>query len=310
MTREEFARFLEKLRKADEKGEDTDAIVKSYEKHNVYFYNDACIKKILASEKNIALTTDLINAALDLVGPNRIEHPKIVNPFIPGDLGYRNSEPDLLLTNDRDDAAPRDRISIEIQHDGDTIYKHRVVLYVSRHISNMVKKNAPPVLENLNLISFQFTDAFLWNHSKNYRHSVQFYNQEKLLYFEPLMITVVEVNKFFGHADVFASDRSRLAQWLRAIDTLNREADFAEFVTDPVFRVLQEEVKLCNFSSRYLMTDEMKSIDNAMIEFRGREKVARNLLKFGLDPKIIAQNTELPLYWVINLKKEMELAEV
>ena len=310
MTREEFARFLEKLRKADEKGEDTDAIVKSYEKHNVYFYNDACIKKILASEKNIALTTDLINAALDLVGPNRIEHPKIVNPFIPGDLGYRNSEPDLLLTNDRDDAAPRDRISIEIQHDGDTIYKHRVVLYVSRHISNMVKKNAPPVLENLNLISFQFTDVFPWNHSKNYRHSVQFYNQEKLLYFEPLMITVVEVNKFFGHADVFASDRSRLAQWLRAIDTLNREADFAEFVTDPVFRVLQEEVKLCNFSSRYLMTDEMKSIDNAMIEFRGREKVARNLLKFGLDPKIIAQNTELPLYWVINLKKEMELVEV
>ncbi len=310
MTREEFARFLEKLRKADEKGEDTDAIVKSYEKHNVYFYNDACIKKILASEKNIALTTDLINAALDLVGPNRIEHPKLVNPFIPGDLGYRNSEPDLLLTNDRDDAAPRDRISIEIQHDGDTIYKHRVVLYVSRHISNMVKKNAPPVLENLNLISFQFTDAFPWNHSKNYRHSVQFYNQEKLLYFEPLMITVVEVNKFFGHADVFASDRSRLAQWLRAIDTLNREADFVEFVTDPVFRVLQEEVKLCNFSSRYLMTDEMKSIDNAMIEFRGREKVARNLLKFGLDPKIIAQNTELPLYWVINLKKEMELAEV
>ena len=310
MIREEFARFLEKLRKADEKGEDTDAIVKSYEKHNVYFYNDACIKKILASEKNIALTTDLINAALDLVGPNRIEHPKLVNPFIPGDLGYRNSEPDLLLTNDRDDAAPRDRISIEIQHDGDTIYKHRVVLYVSRHISNMVKKNAPPVLENLNLISFQFTDAFPWNHSKNYRHSVQFYNQEKLLYFEPLMITVVEVSKFFGHADVFASDRSRLAQWLRAIDTLNREADFAEFVTDPVFRVLQEEVKLCNFSSRYLMTDEMKSIDNAMIEFRGREKVARNLLKFGLDPKIIAQNTELPLYWVINLKKEMELAEV
>ena len=310
MIREEFARFLEKLRKADEKGEDTDAIVKSYEKHNVYFYNDACIKKILASEKNIALTTDLINAALDLVGPNRIEHPKLVNPFIPGDLGYRNSEPDLLLTNDRDDAAPRDRISIEIQHDGDTIYKHRVVLYVSRHISNMVKKNAPPVLENLNLISFQFTDAFPWNHSKNYRHSVQFYNQEKLLYFEPLMITVVEVNKFFGHADVFASDRSRLAQWLHAIDTLNREADFAEFVTDPVFRVLQEEVKLCNFSSRYLMTDEMKSIDNAMIEFRGREKVARNLLKFGLDPKIIAQNTELPLYWVINLKKEMELAEV
>ncbi len=309
MTREEFARFLEKLRKADEKGEDTDAIVKSHEKHNVYFYNDACIKKILASEKNIALTADLINAALNLVGAERIEHPKLVNPFIPGNLGYRNSEPDLLLTNDRDD-APRDRISIEIQHDGDTIYKHRVVLYVSRHISNMVKKNAPPVLENLNLISFQFTDAFPWGASRNYRHTVQLYNQEKLLYFEPLAITVIEVNKFLGHADVFAADRSRLALWLRAIDTLNREADFSEYVSDPIFKVLQEEVKLCNFSSRYLMTDEMKSIDTAMYKFMEREKVARNFLKFGLDPKVVAQNTELPLYWVIDLKKKMELAEV
>ena len=155
-------------------------------------------------------------------------------------------------------------------------------------------KNAPPVLENLNLISFQFT----------------VYNQEKLLYFEPLMITVVEVNKLFGHADVFASDRSRLAQCLRAIDTLNCETDFGEFVTDPVFRVLQEEVKLCNFSSRYLMTDEMKSIDRAMYAFMKQEQIARNFLKDGLDPKVVARNTELPLYWVIDLKKKMELAEV
>ena len=65
MTREEFAQFLDKLRDADKNGQDTDAIVKAHEKHNVYFYNDACIKKILASEKNIALTTDLINAALN-----------------------------------------------------------------------------------------------------------------------------------------------------------------------------------------------------------------------------------------------------
>ena len=250
-----------------------------------------------------------INAALNLVGAERIEHPKLVNPFIPGNLGYRNSEPDLLLTNDRDD-APRDRISIEIQHDGDTIYKHRVVLYVSRHISNMVKKNAPPVLENLNLISFQFTDAFSWGVSQNYRHMVQLYNQEKLLYFEPLAITVIEVNKFLGHADVFAADRSRLALWLRAIDTLNREADFSEYVSDPIFKVLQEEVKLCNFSSRYLMTDEMKSIDKAMYAFMKQEQIARNFLKDGDSVEKVARNTELPLYWVIDLKKKMELAEV
>lgn len=68
MTREEFANFLTRLKTAKEAGQDLDAIVKEHEHRNVYFYNDACIKKILASEKNISLTTDLINAALNLIG--------------------------------------------------------------------------------------------------------------------------------------------------------------------------------------------------------------------------------------------------
>ena len=76
MTREEFALFLKGLKNVQEKGGDADAYIKRYENRNVYFYNDACIKKILASEKNIALTTDLINAALNLVGSDRIENPK------------------------------------------------------------------------------------------------------------------------------------------------------------------------------------------------------------------------------------------
>ena len=309
MTREEFAQFLDKLRNADKNGQDTDAIVKSYERQNVYFYNDACIKKILASEKNIALTTDLINAALDLVGPDCIDHPKLVNPFIPSELGYRNAEPDLLLTNDREGKAPRDRISIEIQHDSGSVYRQRVVLYVSRHVSNMVKKNEPPVLENLNLISFQFTDAFPWRQSQDYRHKVQLYNQQKLLYYDQLAITIIEVSKFLKHAESFATDCSRLAQWLRAIDTLNREADFSGYSSDPIFKVLQEEVKLCNFSSRYLMTDEMKSIDRAMYVFMKQEEIAKNMLERNMPPKDVAEITEVPLYMVLKLKEEMELAE-
>ncbi len=309
MTREEFAQFLDKLRNADKNGQDIDAIVKTHERQNVYFYNDACIKKILASEKNIALTTDLINAALDLVGPDCIDHPKLVNPFIPSELGYRNAEPDLLLTNDREGKAPRDRISIEIQHDSGSVYRQRVVLYVSRHVSNMVKKNEPPVLENLNLISFQFTDAFPWRQSQDYRHKVQLYNQQKLLYYDQLAITIIEVSKFFKHAESFAAEHSRLAQWLRAIDTLNREADFCGYISDPIFRVLQEEVKLSNFSSRYLMTDEMKSIDRAMYVFMKQEEIAKNMLLDGDSVERVARITEVPLYMVLKLKEEMELAE-
>ena len=138
MIREEFAEFLKELRKINDNGGDVDAFVKKYEHKNVYFYNDGCIKKILASEKNLVLTTDLVNAALGLIGSDRIENPKLVNPFIPGELGYRNVEPDILLMNERGGDAPRDRVSIEVQHKGDLQYKDRLVLYVARLTSNMV----------------------------------------------------------------------------------------------------------------------------------------------------------------------------
>ena len=51
-------------KRAKENGQNVDAFVKKYEHRNVYFYNDGCIKKILASEKNLMLTTDFVNAAL------------------------------------------------------------------------------------------------------------------------------------------------------------------------------------------------------------------------------------------------------
>ena len=143
MTREEFAAFQRELKNADDNGLDLDTLVKEYEHRNVYFYNDGCIKKILASEKNIMLTTDLINAALNLVGSDRIENPKLVNPYIPGELGYRSAEPDLLLTNDRGENIPRDRISIEVQHeDTNSLYNDRLVFCVARLTSNMVKKGS------------------------------------------------------------------------------------------------------------------------------------------------------------------------
>ena len=144
MTREEFAVFQHKLKNADDNGLNLDAIVKEYEHRNVYFYNDGCIKKILASEKNLLLTTDLLNAALNLVGSDRIENPKLVNPYIPGELGYRSVEPDLLLTNDRGESIPRDRISIDVQHENnDSLFNDRLVLYVARLTKQRRKRRSP-----------------------------------------------------------------------------------------------------------------------------------------------------------------------
>ena len=309
MTREEFANFLKKLKTANDNGQDIDAIVKENEHRNVYFYNDGCIKKILASEKNLMLTTDLINAALNLVGSDRIENPQLVNPFIPGELGYRSVEPDLLLINDRGNGVPRDRISIDVQHENnDSLYSDRLVLYVARLTGSMEKPGDFTPLENLHVVSFQFFDAF--KGSPNYLHTVQLRNQEQRVYFERQTVTLVEVNKFLKHAEQFAGDRSRIAQWLRAIDTLNKEADFSEFAGDPVFRVLQNEVKLCNFSAGYMLSNIMKDIDKSYWEYGAARKkakeVAKNLLLDGDSVEKVSRNTGLPQSTVLELKKEIE----
>ena len=305
MKRDEFAEFLGKLRETNDNGQDIDAFVKKYEHRNVYFYNDGCIKKILASEKNLMLTTDLVNAALGLMGSDRIANPKLVNPFIPGELGYRSIEPDFLLTNDRGENTPRDRISIEVQHeDYNSLFKDRLVLYVARLTNNMVKQGDIPRLDNLHVVSFQFFDAFA--KSPNYRHTVQLKNQEQEVYFERQTVTLVEVAKFLKNAKDFADDNCRLAQWLRAIDTLNREADFSEFAQDPVFKLLQNEVKLCNFSSRYLMTVDMSDFDKAVAEYKGAmkksEEIARNMLENKEPLQKIVSYTGLPEAHIRELK--------
>ena len=276
MTREKFAEFLGKLKETKEKGLDIDAFVKKYEHRNVYFYNDGCIKKILASEKNLVLTTDLVNAALGLMGANRIANPQLVNPFIPGELGYRSVEPDILLTNNRGENIPRDRISIEVQHeDNKSLFKDRLVLYVARLTNSMAKKGEAPRLDNLHVVSFQFFDAFA--KSPNYCHTVQLKNQEQEVYFDRQTVTLVEVAKFLNNAKDYIGDNCRLAQWLRAIDTLNREADFSEFANDPVFKLLQKEVKLCNFSSRYLMTVDMSDFDRAVAKYEEKMDIAKKM---------------------------------
>lgn len=302
MERNEFAQFLGKLRNANDNGQDIDAFVKQYEHRNVYFYNDGCIKKILANEKNLMLTTDLVNAALGLIGSDRIANPKLVNPFIPGELGYHSVESDILLTNDRGEKNPRDRISIEVQHeDNYSLFKDRLVLYVARLTNNMVKQGEVPQLENLHVVSFQFFDAFA--KSPNYRHTVQLRNQEQEVYFDRQTVTLVEVAKFLKNAKDYVGDNCRLAQWLRAIDTLNREADFSEFANDPVFKVLQNEVKLCNFSSRYLMTVDMSDFDRAVAEYSTKMDIAKKMLEQGkLSVTEISAVTGLPEAKIRDLK--------
>ena len=113
--------------------------------------------------------------------------------------------------------------------------------------------------------------------------------------------------------DDYDFDKCRIAQWLRAIDTLNKEADFSEFAGDPVFRVLQNAVKLCNFSAGYLLSNIMKDIDKSYWEYgaarKTKKEIARKMLAMNKPIEEIADLTELPQSTVLELKKEIESPE-
>ena len=131
---------------------------------------------------------------------------------------------------------------------------------------------------------------------------MQLKNQEQEVYFDRQTVTLVEVAKFLKNAKDYVGDNCRLAQWLRAIDTLNREADFSEFANDPVFKLLQNEVKLCNFSSRYLMTVDMSDFDRAVAKYSTKMDIAKKMLENKEPLQKIVSYTGLPEAKIRNLK--------
>jgi len=63
---------------------------------------------------------------------------------------------------------------------------------------------------------------------------------------------------------------------------------------DPVFKLLQNEVKLCNFSSRYLMHVDMSDFDRAAAQYSAKLEVAKKMLEANEPIQKIVEFTGLP----------------
>ena len=57
------------------------------------------------------------------------------------------------------------------------------------------------------------------------------------------------------------------------------------------------------------MTVDMSDVDKAMAVFDKQEQIAKNLLKSGFGPELVARNTDVPLYMVNKIKEQLALEE-
>ena len=159
---------------------------------------------------------------------------------------------DIVATDQR-----LDRIVLEVQHVEDDSYNARLVLYTAKHTIASRIKGEGYALQNLNLISLQMFDGF--PNSPNYRHSIRFKNQENEEFYDKQTITLVEIPKFLKGN--FATDNSRIAEWLRIIDGLNNETPVAVPEGSP-FALLQEKAQLSIFTEEFLVSEAMKMSDH------------------------------------------------
>ncbi|PWJ59770.1 MULTISPECIES: PD-(D/E)XK nuclease family transposase [unclassified Fibrobacter] len=284
MNKEEMNNFLVEVYDTHKANGDVNAVITKYEKQYkyVYFYNDMCAKHILTGNNDLSLVTDLANAALRLTGSDCISNPTLENPAIGGGLVHKDIEHDIFLNIPRKDAdgkkLPGDRIGIEFQHVGYDVYNNRLLFYVARDVSNsLLKGDFYDKMPCVHLISFQMFDYKPWKTSQKYIHTVRYQDDEQSPFSDRQSITIVEVGKFLKHADTdFANDSSRIAQWLRAIDTLNSNGDYTPFASDAIFSRLQKYAEMSTFMPELFIEDGKNMRDTAEVLAYIARKEERN----------------------------------
>ncbi len=283
MNRKQFGEMLAQMQAAIKANKDPQEVLDLYYKKYkyAYVYNDAIAKSIFGSEVREKLTIDLLNAILKLEGDNRIKKLQFSRTERGAELGVKHVNSDIVADWDGD------RIVLEFQHEGDSNFKDRLVYYMARDTIPMLRTGEKYHLKSLYTISVQLFNEPIYGKDKNYLHSILLKDENGQVYYEKQVLKLVEVMKFLRYDN--SEDSCRLAQWLRAIDSINNEEERS--FDDPVFAALQKSAELCNFDALYFCTEAKMALDyeyEMAIQLKREvaEQVAEEL------PKRVAEQVE------------------
>lgn len=237
-----------------------------------YILSDGIFKIIFTQEKNHSLLISLVNAMLNLQGPDAIKEITLEMQEFPGVFNKKNCIVDIVGTTNA-----KEKVIVEIQQQGDKFFRDRVEYYLARVIENQVHKSEKyelPRIYFLGLLDFELFPE----EPCEYIHQVDETCRGRK-FFPKIQKVFVEMDKFFEleKAGKTKNDVSAAAEWLRAIMGTIKETPMPESILEnKTFQRLFETVKLINFESE-LFNLEVKNMTDLQAKYEigfseGKEK--------------------------------------
>jgi len=248
MNREQYAEMLKTISEVHRAGGDVHKCIMEYrEKYKyVYIYNDSIFKMLFGNPANMRMTASFLNAILKLDGGDCIDNLTFVNPAENCDLTVVKTSANTTKK------ARMERIELRVLHDDRDFFQKSLVFFTERKAvsTNLCKSSLWS--SDFSLISLLlFGDS---PDSEKYRHCLFFESEENKALKLNQNIIFIEVLKFIKGC--YTSDESRLAQWLRVIDSLNNETPIG-VAEDVSFVQLQKNAELINYDDDYFLKETL-----------------------------------------------------
>jgi len=275
---------------------------------------DFTFKKAFANEQCKDLLLFLLNTFLKRVLKKPIKDVKIIHTAL---LGRTKRKRGAVFDVHCEDTAGA-RFIVEMQVEDQKHFIKRSLFYICMAVANLAKKSKMeskgkkipydyniPVVYTLSFLNFDL------NFGKNCDEVVQYISLSNELHpevrYDMIRMIYVRISKFKKKEEECISDIDKLLFIFKNAQNLTKEP---KSFNKMVFKRILEVARISNFNNEELMfyDVEMKRYSDhvnalAYAEEKGILRVARNMLKDGINPTRVARITKLPKEQIMTLCK-------
>lgn len=275
---------------------------------------DFAFKAIFGTHGNESILAAFLNAALRLPDDKQISKVTLLDP----QFNKENVEDKKSILDVHARLEDGSRINIEIQLNNKHNMEKRTLYYWSKMYTSPLKEGMDYgelcCAITINIVNFRY-----FYHTANYHSVFKLYEQEeKFLLTDALEIHFMELTKLlikWRNGEVNPRE-NRLVRWLLLLEASENEeiTQILEEIAmqedqtlkkaiDEWDRVSQDPEMLLAYEARQkALLDELSALRRA--EKKGKEEVALNLLKLGVDMETIVKATGLTLEEIEQLRKQ------